>query len=1676
MPDRIRALYVDDEPGLLEVARLFLEQSPEFSVETEESAQAALNSPAIATCDVIISDYQMPGMDGIAFLKTVREKYGTIPFILFTGRGREEVVIEAINNGADFYLQKGGDPTAQFAELAHKIRQAVSRKRSQEELKAAYEQITASEEELRGQYEELAQGEQRVRESQEQLQAACTKLSASEEVLRQRYNEIAAAHRQIEESRQQLAEIAETVPGVVYQSLFQPGEKEEFTFLSSRVPEVFGISAERESFSERFFACLDPRDRELMARSIREAVANGAPWEYEGRFTKPSGETIWFQGLARPVRKAAGLYYNGVLLDITSRKRAEEAVIDQAAKLREAQEMAHLGFWNWDIRTGNVEWSDEVFRIFRLDKETFRPTIDSILARSPWPEEQNRAKEIVQKATESHEPGSYEQRFLRPDNSIGYYYSTFQGRYDDKGNLTAMVGTVLDITSRKKAEMELCASEDRYRSIIEYSPYGMHFYSLDPTRGLVFTGANPAADRILGVSHDQFIGKTLEEAFPGLVGTEVPRAYRSVAETGTVWDTEQVSYDKGLISGAYSVVAFRTAPGSMAAMFVDITEQKKTEEALRESSDRYSNILRTAMDGFCILTLEGRITDVNEAFCRMTGYFRNEALALSLQDIESVENSEESKSHIRKIIAQGSDRFETFFQCKDGRTINVEVSVVYSPVQGGRLITFCRDITERKKTEKALLLANLVVENSPVVIFRWKAEKGWPVVYVSQNVRQFGYTPDELISGIMPYSSLVYREDLERVAGEVERYTQERTDRYRQEYRIVTREGNIRWIEDHTVIERDENGSVMFYQGVLLDITEKKNVEESLREKTEELDRFFTASLDLFCIAGMDGIFHRLNPEWERALGYTLAEMEGHRFLDFVHPDDMAATLAAVAGLSRKESVLNFTNRYRHKDGSYRWIEWRSFPKGDLIFAAARDITERIQFEDALQQSRAELTAILEGTPVLQFVIGRDHRIIAWNKALEKYSGVPAAEVVGTDLQWRAFYPEKRPVLADLLIDNDTGELSRWYGGKLNPAPHVAGGYEATDFFPAMGPAGTWLMFTAAPIRDADGTIIGAVETLDDVTERVRATEALRTSEERLRLFIQQAPVAIAMFDTDMHYLAASRRWMGDYNLGDRDITGRSHYEIFPEIAEDLRAIHRRGLAGEVISSAEDRFVRSNGSVQWVAWEVRPWYTTGNAIGGIIIYSEDVTKRKEMEEELRESEEKYRSLVDVSPVAVAVHRDGTVIYVNPEAVRLLKCSRAEDLIGKEVLPFIHPDYHKKAREDFRRMTDDGEMIPLQEETLLATTGEPFTVEVVAKPIRYEGVPSIFVAFRDITEQKKMEAALRESEEKYRNLVENATEAIFILQDRRMVYANPRMGELLGVPAESLLEYSFLDYVWPADREFVLDRYTRRMAGEDVPTTYDFRMTGPEGKLLWVHISIAKVTWQQKPATLNLLTDITERKRAETALQEAWRKLALLNSLTRHDIRNQLITLQGFTQFAIKKEQDPAIAGFLEKIDTCATMIRGQIEFMKTYHELGVNSPSWYQLDEVVSKACIRELPCRNLCSGTEVFADPMLEKVFFNLFDNAHRHGEHATQAVVRCETTGDDLTILVEDNGIGIPDDEKEKVFSKGYGKNTGFGLFLAREILSITGITIRETGVPGTGARFEILVPRECWRKSGA
>jgi len=220
-------------------------------------------------------------------------------------------------------------------------------------------------------------------------------------------------------------------------------------------------------------------------------------------------------------------------------------------------------------------------------------------------------------------------------------------------------------------------------------------------------------------------------------------------------------------------------------------------------------------------------------------------------------------------------------------------------------------------------------------------------------------------------------------------------------------------------------------------------------------------------------------------------------------------------------------------------------------------------------------------------------------------------------------------------------------------------------------------------------------------------------------------------------------------------------------------------------------------------------------------------------------------------------------------------------------------------------------------------------------------------------------------------------------------------------------------------------------------------------------------------------DISEQKRSEAAIREANRKLNLLNSITRHDIRNQLMVAQGYTQLAALNKPDPVITDFLAKITAAIETVQHQIEFTKTYQELGVHTPVWFSLGEIISSVRPGKIALRCTCNAVEIFADPMIDNVFFNLIDNAVKHGMRVTAVMVGCEEKETGLFITFADNGKGIPDNEKEKIFEKGYGKNTGFGLFLVREILAITGITIHETGTYGKGAVFEITVPKGAYRK---
>ncbi len=261
-----------------------------------------------------------------------------------------------------------------------------------------------------------------------------------------------------------------------------------------------------------------------------------------------------------------------------------------------------------------------------------------------------------------------------------------------------------ELSKLKGAEREIIESEDKFRNIVDLSPMGMHLYKLESDGRLVFIGANPSADKILGVDNKQFIGKTIEEAFPLLVDTEIPERYRNACTRGLSWHTEEINYDDRRIKGTFEVYAFQTSPGRMAAVFFDIAHRKTANQALRESEERFRILFEHAPDPFYINNLEGIFVDGNKSAEELTGYKRDELTGKNYDEVGLLSQADIPRAlNLLKRNQRGEPTGPYGFKLirKDGRPVYAEISTIPVNIEGKKVVLgIARDITERRAAEE----------------------------------------------------------------------------------------------------------------------------------------------------------------------------------------------------------------------------------------------------------------------------------------------------------------------------------------------------------------------------------------------------------------------------------------------------------------------------------------------------------------------------------------------------------------------------------------------------------------------------------------------------------------------------------------------------------------------------------------------------------------------------------------------------------------------------------------------------------------------------------------------------------------------------------------------------------------------------------------------------------------
>ncbi len=413
---------------------------------------------------------------------------------------------------------------------------------------------------------------------------------------------------------------------------------------------------------------LHPEDLQKVMEAIQGQLKKSEPYTIEYRVMNKAGNWRWWSARGTAVRDKNNIPYSwiGSITDITIGKLEEETLRESERKLREVQEMAHLGFWSWDIKTGNVEWSEEVYKIFSLDPKEFKPQIDSILKLSPWPEDQQRDTELINHAIKTRTPGFYEQKFLHPDQSIGYYYSTFQGKYDVNGNLISIVGTALDITERKIAEIALRESEAKFRKLLESLPLPLCYVNKN---GLM-SFRNERFVKVFGYSEIEVPGidEWWLKAYPNEeyrreVIQNWDSAVERAAKSGT--DIESELYHITCKDGTVReiIISGITIKDDLLATFIDLTERIKAEEEIRNNEKRFKELIESLPQLFWTTRVDGPCDYLSKQWIEYTGVPESEQLGYGWLEQLHPEDRERTVSDWMEKVKTG-DSFDIEFRIR----------------------------------------------------------------------------------------------------------------------------------------------------------------------------------------------------------------------------------------------------------------------------------------------------------------------------------------------------------------------------------------------------------------------------------------------------------------------------------------------------------------------------------------------------------------------------------------------------------------------------------------------------------------------------------------------------------------------------------------------------------------------------------------------------------------------------------------------------------------------------------------------------------------------------------------------------------------------------------------------------------------------------------------------------
>ncbi|MFX0065036.1 MAG: PAS domain S-box protein [Candidatus Hermodarchaeota archaeon] len=1014
----------------------------------------------------------------------------------------------------------------------------------------------------------------------------------------------------------------------------------------------------------------------------------------------------------------------------------------------------------------------------------------------------------------------------------------------------------------KLLEGKMEESEQHYRAIINAITDPIHVVDRN-LRLLLLNEAIKIWLKKLDLETD-LLDKLLYEAFPFLPD-KIRDEYQQVFTTGESLITAEVNNLAGeeVFTEVIKIPLFEDGEVKRVITIIrDITKYKKVEETLRESEEKYRTLFDTSPEAIAIVNLDGVILDCNKTAAKMAGvpkdqiigksylalnFLKEEDFSIYIGYLSRIIDGVEVKPFEMEITLRGSKAWIEIFSALLKKNNEVQAIQIIA-----------RDITDRKEAENTLRESEKrftsFMRNLPGIAFIKDSDHRY--VFANRYFEEeFQLNHEEWYGKI---NEELFPADVAAQFTKIDQQVLTQTSTLEQEQVSIQDGVKKNWLTYKFPIRLKDS---TFVGGIGIDVTERKQTENrtlklahDLGERVKELKCLYGAVRLKDSDKPMDAVFQeilKLIP-----LGWQSPEIACARLLledkEFTTgnfqetPWKLATDIKVLNKKIGELQIYYFEERLINKEEPFTKEE------RELIEALGKELGEFVRSKQIEEYLRFQAQLIEN---VSDAVISTDlnFNIKSWNKAAELIYGWSENEVLDKPLtevtQIKLPYNRREDTINQLFREGSwKGEVlqSRKDGKRLN------------------------ILTSVSLIENSTGEPVGVVATNYDITARKKAEKKLRESEARYRSLVDTSPDAITLTDLEGKILMVNQQALKGYGCETaEEMIGQNALDfIVPE--DRSRALENLGKTLELgqVTNIEYTLLKKDGSSYPAELSASVILDANKRPKAFIGLTRDISQRKQAEKELQEAKEKYQMLVEKLHEGVLLEdTQGFISFVNPRVIEMLGYNE-EELMGRHWSTIVPTEETNKIKKESAKRPQG--ISSTYEGRLLAKDGRCVPVIISATSLftdtgSFQGVLSVFI---DITERKRMEEVLQQSEEKYRNLVERANDGIAIVQDKQIKYINPALAKMTGYTAEELYDTLFMRYVHLKDLPRVVKHYDHRMKGQNAPNIYEARITKKGGIIIDIEVNAGMISYWGKPADLVIIRDITERKRVEKEIKRA----------------------------------------------------------------------------------------------------------------------------------------------------------------------------------------------------------------